>query len=122
MSTHFITMPQALAMTALYRSKKEDILDPAYREKDILFISETFDREAFDTLLSETGAAGLRFYLGMDENLQVRIIVVATDTNGNEILPDATTLVEPAGGAKIAEVGIRCPPTCPPPPPPQKLG
>ena len=113
MSNHFITLPQATAMTTLYRANRESMLIPEMRGRDILFISETFDRDAFDTLLAETGAAGLRFYLGMEVNEQVCIIAVATDENDRDILPDTVSLVEPPGGGKIVEIGIKCPPTCP---------
>ncbi|MCW3116228.1 MAG: hypothetical protein JWM28_310 [Chitinophagaceae bacterium] len=113
MSNHFITLGQAITMTTLYRSEREAILIPEMRGKDILFISETFDRDAFDALLAETGAVGLRFYLGMEVDEQVRIIAVAIDENGRDILPDKTTLIEPSGGGKIVEIGIKCPPTCP---------
>lgn len=113
MSNHFITLQQATAMTTLYRAHRESMLIPEMRGRDILFISETFDRDAFDALLAETGAAGLRFYLGMEVNEQVRIIAVATDENDQDILPDAASLSEPPDGGKIVEIGIKCPPTCP---------
>jgi hypothetical protein len=116
MSNHFISLTQAVAMTTLYRSQRESILIPEMRNQDILFISETFDRAAYDELLAETGASGLRFYLGMAENNQICIIAVATDEDGKDILPDANTLIEPSGGGKIVEIGIKCPPTCPRPP------
>jgi hypothetical protein len=108
-------------MTALFRSNRESMLIPSMQGQNILFISETFSRDAFDDLLAETGATGLRFYLGMQENQQVSIVAVAIDENGYDILPDPNTLEEPPGGAKIAELGIHCPPICPPPTQPGKI-
>ncbi|MGC4038369.1 MAG: hypothetical protein QM764_20565 [Chitinophagaceae bacterium] len=118
MSNHFISLEDAKTMTSLYLTKKEDILDPAYRGQDILFNSETFDRDAFDVILGRTGAKGIRIYLGMDPSYQVRAIAVATDNSGHDILPAAGT---PASAGYIVEVGVKCPPQCPPPPPPDNL-
>jgi len=116
MSNHFISLADARTMTTLYLSKKEDILDPQYRGQDILLNSEQFDRDGFDVILGRSAAKGLRFYLGMDPSLQVRIIAVATDENGMDILPPEGTAANPAGGGYLLEYGIKCPPTCPPPP------
>jgi hypothetical protein len=113
MSNHFISIGEAKAMTALYRSRKEDILDPAYQDKGILSLSESFDGNSFNLLLAQTGAAGLRFYFGMSTDLQIHIIAVATDASGNDIIPAA---VGADGMTGLLEYGIRCPPTCPPPP------
>src|SRR5689334_6194141 len=115
MSDHFITLQQAEEMTTRFRANKETILAPEERGKDILFNCESFERDAFDYLLGQSGAVGLRFYLGMSEDLQIRIVAVAYDAQGYDILP-AT-----GNTAKIAEEGVRCPPNCPPPPPPSSL-
>jgi len=122
MSNHFISLAQAVTMTTVFRANRESMLVTAMQGNDTLFISETFDRDAFDTLLAETGASGLRFYLGMNTNMQVCIVAVAIDENGDDILPDPVTLAEPLGGAKIAELGVHCPPLCPPPPPVGRAG
>lgn len=100
-------------MTALYRSEKNDILNPAYSDRDILCLSESFDSSGFVALLAQPGAQGLRFYYGMNENLQIHIIAVATDASGKDIIPAVTGEDDMSG---ILEYGIRCPPTCPPPP------
>ena len=116
MSNQFISLETAVEMITLYRSEREAILLPEMRGKDILFFSESFERSTFDTLLAEPGAAGLRFYLGMTPNLWVRLIAVATDSNGNDILPAAGTAFVATGdpgGGNIAEQGIRCPTNCP---------
>jgi hypothetical protein len=113
MSNHFISFEDAKDMTALYRSKKEDILDPTYQNKGILCLSESFDGNSFNVLLSQTAATGLRFYFGMSTDLQIHIIAVATDASGNDIIP---AVVGANGMTGLLEYGIRCPPTCPPPP------
>ncbi len=109
---HFITLQEAIDMTTLYRQESENILKPAYQHQNILARSEAFDRAAFDTLLAKNGCAGLRIYYGMDAQLKVHAIIVATDANGNDILPAATVAAED-GEDDIVERGIRCPDICP---------
>ncbi|HMG67589.1 MAG TPA: hypothetical protein VK588_07880 [Chitinophagaceae bacterium] len=117
MSDHFIGLPQAIEMTTRYRSKKETILDPAYRGKDILLLSETFGREAFDALLSEQDCTSIRIYFGMNENLQVRAIIVGANSKNEDLLPQAGLMIPASTGSKIVEEGTPCPPACPPPSP-----
>src|SRR5258706_1149851 len=102
--SHFIPLAQAKEMTALYRTQKENILDPQYKDKDILMICETFNRDAFDALLAEQGSAGIRIYFGMKPDFQVRVIAVAVNVDGEDILPDDGSALETTGG-KVVEEG-----------------
>ena len=114
---HFISLNQAVAMTTLYRSEKENILIPEDRDKGILPICETFDRGAFDYLLAEEGCMGIRLYYSMDDQLKVHIITVGVNADGEDMLPSATTIASlaPTGGDNgIVEEGQRCPDDCPP--------
>ena len=114
-NAHFISLNQAIDMTTLYRSDKEAILATAYQNQNILPDSETFNRNAFDTLLAKEGCAGLRIYYGMDENLKVHALIVAVYEDNEDILPalaSATVIDE-----DIVEEGQRCPDLCPPPSP-----
>ena len=114
-NAHFISLNQAIDMTTLYRSDKEAILATAYQNQNILPDSETFNRNAFDTLLAKEGCAGLRIYYGMDENLKVHALIVAVNEDNEDILPalaSATVIDE-----DIVEEGQRCPDLCPPPSP-----
>ncbi len=86
-SNHDITLVQALIMVNRYRANRNSILKPEYQDQDILQISETLDRSAFDDLLAEPGCAKIRLYYGMDEKLQVYAIFVAADTDEYDILP-----------------------------------
>jgi hypothetical protein len=113
--SNFITLAQGIAMTKLYRAQKENVLGPDFRGKDILPLSETFDRASFEALLGETGCAFIRIYLGMSDSLQIRIIAVGADSGNNDILPAAGFASALDGGGNIVEDGIRCPPNCPPP-------
>lgn len=109
---HFISLQEAIDMTTLYRQEQETILQPEYRNQNILARSEAFDRLAFDTLLAKNGCAGLRIYYGMDAQLKVHAIIVPIDANGNDILPQSNLITE-EGEDDIAERGIRCPDICP---------
>ena len=55
MPNNFITLDTAVQMTTLYRQQKENILAEPFKGQNILAVCETFDRAAFDALLSEDG-------------------------------------------------------------------
>ena len=115
-SSHFISLQQAIEMTARYRSEMENILAHEYRSSDILAISETFSRDAFDELLAVPGCAGLRMYYGMDETFKVHAIIVAVNAQNQDLLPAALpsgTNTTEDGDPPILEEGQRCPPLCP---------
>ena len=103
---HFIPLIDAIDMTNLYRSQLENILQPEMKDREILPLSETFSREAFDTLLAQEGCEGIRFYLGMDESLKIHIIAVGVNNMNEDMLNDQESL--------IIENSWRCPNTCPP--------
>ncbi len=110
--THFISLNQAIEMTSLFRSEKENVLASAYQNQDILPICETFNRFDVDSLLAKQDCEALRVYLGMDEALKVRLVIVAVNENAEDILPVSSlgaTIDE-----DIVEEGHRCPPSCPP--------
>jgi hypothetical protein len=112
--SNFITLAQAIEMTTTYRNEKENILAVEYQGKGILPICETFDRTSFEKLLGETDCQYIRVYLGMDEDLQVRVIAVGADSKKADILPVAGVAKALDGGGNIVEDGIRCPDLCPP--------
>lgn len=122
-----ISLEQAIEMTTLFRNQKEMILGSDYQGRNILPISETFERAAFDKVLAQPGCVGLRIYHGMTEDLQVREIVVGVNANNEDMLPSSTairtasTTTEPTSvnedddDPTIIEQGVVCPPICPPP-------
>lgn len=117
MSTnHFITLQKGIDMTALYRQEKENILALPYKNLNILPLSETFDRAAFDTLLAETGCISVRIYYGMSEDLLVHAIIVGVNESNEDILPPAQNPLstEALTDYVILEQSIRCPPDCAP--------
>jgi len=124
MADQFITLAEAIQMTTKYRENREAILDPRYRDQNILPICESFDRSVFDKVLAQEGCAGLRTYLGMDDSLQVKMIVVGVDASGHDMIPATATNAAASSTASstgsdqneglIIENGIRCPTNCPP--------
>ena len=115
-NSHAIPLDQAKEMTATYRGNKEIILAPEFQDKDILPLSETFNRAAFDQLLSTPGCAGIRIYYGMGEGLKIHAIAVAVNEANEDILPDPAVqgiAGESSDEPVIIEEGQRCPPICP---------
>ena len=106
--SQFITLESAVAMTTLFRQQRENILDSNYQNQNILPYCESFDRDVFDTVLSQTGCVGLRIYYGMTEDNRLHAIVVGFDENDEDMLPGTQEF-------NIIEEGKRCPQECPPP-------
>jgi hypothetical protein len=111
--SQFITLSEAVAMTALYRSNREIILKTEYQGQALLPLAETFDRAVFDTVLAKSGCAGLRIYFGMAEDLRVHTLIVGVDADGRDIIPSSLPAVAPATEEDIIENGTRCPDICP---------
>jgi len=108
---HFISLQEAIDMTSLYRTEKENILKPEYQNQGILPLSEAFDRSPFDIVLGKRGCMGLRIYYGMSEDLRIHAIIVGTDESGNDMLSAGQR--EPEEDDDIIEKGSRCPDICP---------
>jgi hypothetical protein len=101
---HSITLQEAIDMTKRYRENMNNIVKSEYT--NLLPLSETFDKAAFEQLTQETGCVSIRCYLGMDKDLIVRMIFVGVDDKNQDILP-------PTAGSAIMEFGDHCPPVCP---------
>lgn len=112
MPNNLIPLGEGAQMTALYRQNKETILAEAYRDRGVLPICETFDREAFDLLLSNAEVKGVRIYACMDADLNQKFIAVGVSENDEDIFiyPDPGQ----PGDAYVIEKGSRCPDDCPP--------
>ncbi len=101
---HRISLQEAINMTALYRENR-----PANFP-----ICETFPVEAISWLTGNPDCAFLRIYYGMKEDMLVHAILVAADSNGNDLLPLSNRSLENDDDNGILEDSIRCPNTCPP--------
>jgi hypothetical protein len=108
---HFISLQEAIDMTGLYRTEKENILKTQFQNQNILPLSEAFERAPFDIVLAKEGCEGLRIYYGMDSNLKIHAIIVGVDEEGNDMIPEESSLTEEDDD--IIEKGIRCPDICP---------
>ena len=110
-NAHFITLDAAIDLTTNLRAGRESILDSGYRNQDVIPCSETFNRNAFDTLLAKQDCAGIRLYYGMDENYKLHAVFVAVNDDNEDLLPATST----RESTDIVEEGQRCPDLCPPP-------
>jgi len=105
-TNHFIPLGQAIDMTTKYRKDKEQILDPEIRDEGILPLSETFNRDAFDSLLAQEGCEGIRLYYSMDDKQRLHIIAVGVNSRNEDMIPNNEAI--------IVETAVRCPAQCPP--------
>ena len=121
---HSISQDKVKQLTSNYEKNKTKILKKKFHGEAILPTSETFDRAAFDQLLSQDGCVAVRIYFGMDEDLNVKLVVVGVNEKDHDIRPSVSSLKKLKNGDMIDEPvlalasGIRCPPYCTPPPPP----
>ena len=114
---HFISLEEAIALTSHYRNRKEQILLESERNKNLLPISETFDRTAFDKVLAQPGCSALRIYYGMNEMDQIHAVIVGVNASGQDMLPQNNAITTNSGSGEedpsIIETGQRCPDICP---------
>ncbi|MEJ7912998.1 MAG: hypothetical protein WKF70_07575 [Chitinophagaceae bacterium] len=109
--SHFITLQSAVGMTTAFRAARETVVKDEYRGQNILPIAETFDRSAFDTLLSQPGCTAIRLYSSMDAFLKIHTVAVAVNIRNEDILP---SVVSGRLENDIVENSMRCPEECPP--------
>ncbi|MFL5740988.1 MAG: hypothetical protein ACJ75B_12270 [Flavisolibacter sp.] len=123
---HHIPLADAKKMIRNFKDKKEQILAAPYKKAGSLPISETFDRSAFDQVLAKPGCVGLRVYFAMDDNMQIRVVIVGVNENNEDMITNtqaksasastlaaSDTTTDPTNG-DIIEQGTRCPDVCPP--------
>ena len=108
--SHKVPLHYAIQLTSRFRNNRELVLANAYKGQDILPFSETFNKDDIESLLEQNGAAGMRIYYGMDENLSVHAVLVATNPSNEDILPSESAETD----AVIIQEGQRCPVICPP--------
>lgn len=114
MPNHSISLGAAIAMTALYRQEKDNILADPFKDQKIMTLCETFERSAFDALLGEEGCTAVRIYYGMSPDLKMHAIVVGVNSNNEDILPPAAGSLAMDPAPVILEESFRCPDDCPP--------
>jgi len=121
---HSVSSDKAKQLTSHYEKNKDSILKKRFHGKAILPTCETFDRAAFDQLLSQEGCVGIRIYYGMDKESNVKLVVVGVDEKDQDMIGSNSKMKKIKSIEIIDEPvlalsdGLRCPPNCPPPPPP----
>lgn len=90
--------------------------DTSYLDKHFnMPVAEAFNRDAIAALLNQKGAKGVRIYLGQDTSGQVRLVLVAVNKRGNDVVGSNGRIMKFTGNAKEAialESGQRCPTLC----------
>lgn len=115
MPNHLIPVTDAASLISTFGSEKENMLATNFQDNGTLPVCETFDRAAFDIILSDTACTGVRIYLGMDGNSKVRLIIVGVNSSEEDIVIPAESIANPSDVDCVVEDGTRCPTTCPPP-------
>ena len=84
----------------------------AKHSKDKNYLSSMlFDKKVVMDLLNEDKCEGLRVYNSIDDEGKEHFILVATDSNGNNLLPSSDeSLTE---SYSLLDNGRPCPPYCP---------
>ncbi len=78
------------------------VLTTRAREASLLPIHAwQFDRGIIDQILAQTGAEGVRIYLGMDAAGAANLVIVGTDTDKKDLTAGV-----------LAEYGLPCPIWC----------
>lgn len=114
-NSHVISLDKAKSMTSAYRANREKVLSKENQGQDILPLSETFNRRAFEQLMATPGCAGIRIYYGMDQHLKIHAVAVAVNESNEDLLPNSSGQAATSATDEpvIIEEGQRCPPICP---------
>jgi hypothetical protein len=112
MPTHFISVSDASTMINRCKAQKENILDAHQKGLGIVPLCETFERSAFEAILSDTNCTGVRIYAAMDSNLKIRFVITGINASKVDIFLSDTSGHTPI--PSVIENGTRCPDTCPP--------
>lgn len=100
----FISPAEARTMILRYKDSLSTIVQGGFPLSN-LTLSEHFNAGEVSQLLKQPNCAGFRVYLGMDDSMAIKLVMVGTDADGADLLPQ---------GALIVDKGSRCPPECPP--------
>ncbi len=103
---HFISLEEATKLTRSFREKGEQLLDPAQQGKNVLAISESFNRAAIEAILNQDGCSGIRLYSGLKEDGRLHQVLVGINEKDEDMCEGI-----------LVEDSRRCPPDCAPPSP-----
>lgn len=85
-----ITLTEAAAMTAAYRSANPNAVKGHY-----------FGEVLLKNICNQTGCVGIRFYYGIDTNGAKQLVAVGVDANGDDMT-----------SGKIGDRSLPCPDSC----------
>ena len=95
---HTITLAEAQTLTHAYQNSQLALNQP---------ISLSIPKSEIESLISQTECSKLRMYFGMNEQNKLTIVLIAADSNGNDITSGI-----------ILDRCDTCPVFCPPNPSP----
>lgn len=111
-SNHRISLAEAIELTTRFRDNRNSILGSVYQDQDLLPLSETFNKTAFESFMNNDLCAGIRIYYGMTPHLKLLAIMVGVNENNEDMLPSDTETTDPE--PPLLDDAQRCPPICPP--------
>jgi len=106
--SHLISLTSAAALTAAFRTDKENLLTSTLQNQNVLPKCETFARAEIDDILAQSGCTQLRIYYGLDSNSKVHALLVGANSEDEDILNNGNDVCLVLQNAK------RCPTDCPP--------
>lgn len=110
---HNITLENAVNMINNFGAVRTSMVSSPYNA-NTLPVYETFNLDAIDQLICQDNAIGFRVYMAMDDQQQVRFVLVGVDGDGKDIIQrtneDPTVTHDAATHSlKIMEAGQRWP-------------
>ncbi|QOI98242.1 MAG: hypothetical protein HRU69_12435 [Flammeovirgaceae bacterium] len=98
-----IDLTTAKRWTANYRVKHPGETEAHYFGRDLIL-----------RILAEGDCSGIRIYYAIDDKGNKQLLLVGTNSKGNNLLPQAGTAAGGEGGDnQIGDVSFPCPPYCP---------
>ncbi len=88
--SHQITLKQAIELTTTYQKEKNQILKAEYANTNMLPVSETFHKSAFEELINQPGCVKIKslFWHGFRIR-KCDLVFVGEDKNDEDLLPPA---------------------------------
>lgn len=102
---HDITLAQAIEMTDKLNSTRPTF-DDCIGGSNVVPISETFNTQAIQAIISQENTVAFRAYFGLDAANQLRLIFVGVNAEGQDIINSGGVMMDIPN---IAEAGQRYP-------------
>lgn len=102
---HALPVEECVQMTQLFATLRQK-LDSCAGGNNAFPISETFNVEAIQNILSQPHTVAFRAYIGMDPENRARLIFVGVNEQGQDIIGSLGTVTD---NPNVAECGQRTP-------------